>query len=298
MEKLHESTNEVQVVGYLQEVDLTDGTDKNGKPYVRGKVIIRVSQSYSGRTEESEIPVSIYASQYTNKGGVNPAYQNIKQLEGWKRITVDGDDADRVQFSGNSARIREYAFIPEGRTDPVSNWQIGASFFQKVTGEMDSRAVFKNQIYIRSIENEVRNDEETGRLVVKGILVTYGGAANVITYYVEDKRAIDYISNNYREGDTVTVGGRVRCSAEVRSVTPREAEGFGDEVDTGVSRVVSELIITTGSPAGSDENPFDEDAIREAMGARQQRIQESAANRKNAASTSNRATTNRRASAW
>lgn len=288
---LNPTLNEVQVEGYLQEVDLTPGKDVNGNDYIRGKVIIQVDQSYSGIQHEiSEVPISVYAGALTKKGTPNPAYASVKQLLDMKRLTTDGDHADWICLS-NGGNLREFAFIPEGGENVISNWQIGASFFRKANPDKDkSRAVFKTRVFIRSMQPEVRNDEETGRLEVKGIAITWGGAANVLTFYIEDRRGVEYMMNNYKEGDTVLVGGRIRCSAETRPLVQHESEGFGEEIDTGVSRTVFELIITgINPPDGGDEYTLDEVEVREAMADRQHRIQENAANRRNANAQKNAA---------
>lgn len=273
---MHFSNNEVCVEGILQEVELITGNDKNNKPFIRGHVIVNVDQSYAGNDEHEEVKVSFYSGKYTNDGRDNPAYKSIEGLANYKRISVDGDMADGIRFTRGT--IGEYAFKPQGGDSVVTGWQINNSFFTKVPSvNVKPQAVFKNEIFIREITDEVDNSGEvTGRLKIVGILVTgYKDVANanVITYYVEDKQAIDYISKNWSEGDTVNVGGRIRSCVEMAEAAPKESAGFGDEIAIGGARNRRELIITTGSPSSVDEDmSFDEDVIRTLMGERMNKI--------------------------
>lgn len=295
MEELNVTQNEVCVEGYLQEVNLTEGTDKNGKPYVRGSVIISVDQPVTGGVEEhEEIKVDVYAGMYKNDGGENPAYKSIRQLNEWKRMTTDPDCPDKIRF--NRGTLQESLWTPPGATKPVSIWRINNSFFSKITrGDFEPRAVFIEKIFIREIEDEIRDDETTGRLVIKGVSIGYGSVAHVITYFVEDPKAVAYIRGHWAPGDTVRVGGRIRVTAAPKS-KPREVEGgFGEEIDTGSSGTRRELIITSGKPNSyDDEEALDEGAIRAAMDERARRAEAAAAPKTSA----KRATTNARRASW
>lgn len=273
---MHFSKNEVYVEGILQEVELVTGNDKNNKPFIRGHVIVNVDQTFGGKDEHEEIKVSFYSGKYTNAGKENPAYKNIEALGAMKRVSTDGDAADGIRF--NRGTIQEFAFKPQGADNVVTGWQINNSFFNKVApSQLKQRAVFKNEIFIREIADEVdSNGEETGRLKIVGILTTgYGDVVNgnVITYYAEDKQVADHISKNWNEGDTVDVGGYIRTCVEMVKAAPKMTEGFGEDIDMGGERTRRELIITTGSMAGKDEDvAFVEDEMRQLMSERKNRI--------------------------
>lgn len=275
--ELPQSINVVAIDGILSEVNLTKDKGDDGIDRVRGSVTIAVDQTYGNNVEHEEIVVNVFAKALKNdKKSPNPAYKSICALEDMRRISVDGDKADKVRF--NSGTIQENAFIPSGGTNVVSSWRISNSFFQKVQGELTPQAIFKNRVFIRSIDPEVVNDEETGRLVIKGVLVGYGGAAHVITYYVEDPRAVDFMMKNWNVGDTVDFGGRIRCAAGIsKGMTMDFADSFGEELNI-TSGTVRELVITSGSrdPLPTEE-AFDEGAIRLALNNREAYIKANAA---------------------
>ena len=270
---MRESENIVKIEGYLQEVDLEEVTFNN-KECIRGTITIAVDQDYDNIHEHEEIPISVFSSKMTNSGKVNPAYKSIKEVEKWRRISTDGDAAEKVRLT--TGDISENAFIPQGSTSPISTWRVRGSFFSKATGEFEPCAVFKNEIYIRRIEEEVRNDEPTGRLIVQGILVGYGDRADVITYYVENEKYINHIKNNWQEDMTVNVGGYIRYCASTVNTTADDGDGFGEQIAISRNRTVRELVITQGSYTGKDEDEaFDSDEIRAAMNARKIRIESS-----------------------
>ena len=267
------SENIVKIEGYLQEVDLEEASF-NGKDCIRGTITIAVDQEYDNRQEHEEIPISVFSSKMTNAGKPNPAYKSIKEVEKWRRISTDGELAYKVRIT--SGEITQNAFIPQGSTSPISTWRVRGSFFSRVSGEFDPCAVFKNEIYIRKIEEEIRDDEPTGRLIVQGILVGYGDRADVVTYYVENEKYINHIKNNWQEDMNVNVGGYIRYCASTVNTTADDGDGFGEQIAISRNRTVRELVITQGSFTGKDEDEaFDSDEIRAAMNARKIRIEAS-----------------------
>ncbi len=270
--ELKESKNVVVVEGLLQELDLTEGNDKNNRPYIRGKVTIRTEQKVNGNMEVAEVPISVFAYKDKNAGGPNPGYQNIKALENFKRITVDGENAaDKVRVT--SGRLAENLYAPNGKL--IDSWVINASFFNKVNGDMDSKAVFEQTIVIRSIDDEVVNDEPTGRLKVIGIIVKYNGSVDHLTFYVENTQAIAHIRQNWNERDTVNIKGYVRVKPVLKTVVKTDDSMFGEEgIDTeSKTRTAKELILAAGSAGCLDEDEaYDFELIREANIERKSRI--------------------------
>ena len=99
--------NEVTIVGKLMEATFGSGKTKTGVPYEKANLLIRVTQSYGGKEETSEIPVGMFATQYTKSGGTNPAFQSIQNVRKMKTAQEYGlDGADTVRISPSSGRIR------------------------------------------------------------------------------------------------------------------------------------------------------------------------------------------------
>lgn len=289
-----QAENIVVIEGVLQEIDLKEGvSDRNGqkRDYIAGTITIEVAQTVNGVEEVHEVPVSVYANKLKNDGNPNPAYKNIDELrKGYASLASGaGAAADKVRVS--RGELQENTFSSDGRT--ISTFRIRNSFFNRVTADPQPTAAFKNKIVLLSIAPEILNDVETNRLKIMGALVCYGGRVDVLTYYVEDPTAIAYITKNWQEGDTVIVSGRLRFSAAtVEQKAPQEEVGFGEAMQTSTTRRVRELIITSGSPGGLDEEEsYDAGGeITHALAERKARIAAEASKNAPAASTPSPAT--------
>ena len=119
-----------------------------------------------------------------------------------------------------------------------------------------------------------REGETTGRLIIKGAIVQYGGRLDVVEFIVESPDCVDYISNNWQPNDTVNVGGRIRYSVQEEKRAAAESS-WGEELPETSTRVVRELIITRGS-----DEPFEEDMaydptdIKKAFNERKARLEQ------------------------
>lgn len=271
-----QATNEVIIEGVLQEVDLREAQmNRNGqlRDYIAGTVTIQVTQEVGGQEEVSEIPVSVFATKLKNDGNPNPAYSNIDTLrKTFVSLASGGERADMVRIT--RGEVNENTFTTDGRT--ITSFRIRNSFFNRVVSDAEQIAAFKNKIVLLSIGPEIGfTGEPTGRLMIKGALVCYGGRVDVLTYYVEDPTAIAYISKNWNEGDTVNISGRIRFTlATVERITEEENVGFGEALPTTSSRRVRELIITSGSAGALDEEEsYDSDGeLMHALAERKARI--------------------------
>ena len=116
--------------------------------------------------------------------------------------------------------------------------------------------MFKVKIVVRSIEDEVKDDVPTGRLKIKGIIVQYGGRADVVEFVVEDKQAAAHIMKRFSEKDTIIVAGYVRVTVVTVAGNKETGAGgdmIGEDLDfsPSTSSRRRELVITSVSP-----NPF------------------------------------------
>ena len=279
---LKQAQNEVAVEGVFQELDIHEGMTKPGrdgktKEYIRGTVTINVTQQVGKELEVEEIPISFFATKYKNAGGSNPAYENINQLRGLKRMTTDGEEADVIRLSSFGS-IGENSFVSRTSGQLINYWNVNGSFFSKVVGTANPRALFKVKIVIRSIEDESNSEGPTGRLKIKGIIVQYGGRADVVEFVVEDKQAAAHIIKRFQEKDTIVVGGYIRVT--MATVIGKSATGAGEDMigeDLDFSSVSSsrrrELVITSVSPNPLDgEDAYDMEAIGVALNARKETL--------------------------
>ena len=275
---MEQATNKVNIVGKLLDTTFREGKTSTGQTYESCNFTVRVTQSYGGREETSEIPVSIFATQYTSQNKPHPGYKNIQEMK--KMNTVqDHGEAEAAIVRMTNANIRENNFVSRSG-QLINGWQINTSFLNE--GKTSDIASFNMDIFIMDMHEETdREGVPTGRLVIKGAVVQYQGKLDVIEFIVEDNDAVNYISRNWEENQTVNVGGRIRFTSQEEKRSASESS-WGEELPETSTRMVRELIITRGS-----DEPFDEDfaydaaEIKKAFNERKARLEQMQVDAKN-----------------
>ena len=264
-----QATNKINLAGTLMDVTFGDGKLSDGRPYQRATVTVRVTQTYGGKTETSDIQRSMFATEFTSTGKPNPAWKSINDLKLMKTAqNVGVDNASHVRCTGDS--LQENNFV--SRTGQLINgWQIRGSFINEA--KVADVASFVTDIYIMSKEPELdREGEDTGRLVIKGGIVQYGGKLDVVDFIVESPDTVEYISRNWEVNGTVTVKGRIRVLSQEEEV---QSSGWGEDVPETTTRFVRELIITTGDDECKEEDfAYDPVEIKKAFNERKAAIEQ------------------------
>ena len=247
------SENQVKIEGILSEVGLETATfNRKGQTTecIRGTIKIRVEQDINGTMTTMEVPVSAFASRYTNAGAENPAYNSLKDvMENYKSIAACGniDDADRVRITSGS--LQENVFYAKNG-DLVNTSRISASFINKIAkNECKPEATFTATIVVGNKSDELdRDGTPTNRLNVNGVIIQYGERADLIKFIVAKPDAKNHIEQYWNDGDTVRVQGKVNFSSKTEYI--EEEVGFGEPIKTAKTTSVHELLIESGS-AGS-----------------------------------------------
>lgn len=266
-----QAQNKVTVVGKLLDVVTGEGQLSDGRHYERATLTIRATQTYGGREETSEIPVSLFATQYTSTGKQSPAWASMQSVKALKTAQNVGiDEASTVRVS--SGNLQENNFVSRNG-QLINTWQIRSSFISG--SNVAEVASFICDIFIMDMHDEIdRNGEPTGRLVIKGGLVQYGGKLDVIEFIVEDPNAVDFISRNWEINQTVTVKGRIRVTSTEEKSSGNDTS-WGEDIPETTTRFIRELIITKGDDEGKEEefayNPAD---IKNAFNVRKANIEQ------------------------
>lgn len=273
---LNQSENKVTIEGILSEVDIREGSyTKNGimKEYLSAHPKVRVNQEIGGEMVEMEVTIDMFAPRLTNAGKPNPGYESIRKLrDECTSIAAAGgiQGADRIRF--NNCEIRENAFM--GRDQKIVSMPIlSGSFFTKVKPEeFKPEASFTATIAIGSIADDIDSEgTPTGKLNINGILIGYGGRADVVKFIVTNEAAVNHIRTYWNNGDTVKVKGLVNFSA--KTIEIKEEMGFGDPIISQRTTSVHDLIITGGSSSGFDADmAFDETELAQALAQRKERL--------------------------
>jgi len=266
-----QAMNKMNLVGKLMNVDFGEGKLSDGREYKRATVTIRVTQPVDGKEETSEIPVGFFASPYTSTGKPNPAYKSLVDLKELKTAqNVGVDAADQVRIT--SATLSENNFVSRNG-NLINGFQIRGSFIN--AAKLSDAATFNTEVYIMDIHDEVdREDEPTGRLVVRGGIVQYGGRLDVLDFIVEAPDKVEFVSRNWEVNTTQRIVGRVRVTShEVES--SGESSGWGEDIPDTTTTFVRELIITGGDDSAKDEEfSYDPADIKKAFNVRKAMIEQ------------------------
>lgn len=267
---MKQSINNVTIEGIVSEVNIRD-IDKGDKKYIAGDVIVKVPMKDGSF---NMIPVGFISADKKKDGTPNQNYARLQNLKNFNSIAALGKEegATKVQIRG--ANLQENLFLPQGAQEVVSTIKINSNFFTKITNEANynPEASFNVTTCILKMEDEVRNEEETGRLIVTGALIGYADKAEIVRFVVEEKANIDFITSHWKVGDTVRIGGDLRFTEEI--VEQEQEVGFGEAETRRFTRRRKEFVIKRGSAEGLDEEEaFNYEEVKKSLKDRVDRME-------------------------
>jgi hypothetical protein len=268
---LRQAENTVIVEGLLLEnrLEFTEVNDKvHGKiAAIRGEVDIEVA--------ENEVhTVSFFMKSLKKDGTENGIFNSLSTVkEEYKSVaSVGREEADRVRVTSGEIRLNEY-YGQDGKLKSFP--QIHSNFINRVkeSDEYNPRAEFEVEVFVHSVIGEIKNDEETGRVIVKSYIPSFNG--NVIPFdFPVTKDGSGYVQDNYESGNTVKVYGDV---VNFKEITKTEEEvAFGKPKERITTKTVREYIITGGSEPYDEENAkaYKTDLIKKALTEREVYLEE------------------------
>ena len=246
--QIRQADNKVRIEGILREINLKEEND-----IISGEIIIATDVV-------SEHSVSVYVARLTKDKKENRAYKGIKtvmtEYVSIAALVKDGKTMEEAAAlatkvrTGNATLGRNEFYAND---ELVSRPRIASNFFNRIDDEktFEPKAEFELECYFEKIRKEVKDGEETGRLLIDVIIPLYGGRVIPMELVAADDVA-DYISSNYETKRTGSVWGDIVNIAE-RIVTKKS--GFGKDKEEVKTNYTRELVITGGS-----EEQYDEDS--------------------------------------
>lgn len=261
---MKQALNEISLQGILNEIDLNEKTTTDGRNYISGNVTLLVHQAVNEKPEDEYIKVSCFAFQRKTDGSENKAYERLYEVlhSGVSMAAVDGDESKADVYNLWGGSIRKNTF--KSRDGNIVSYDtINGAFFRKAQNR-DTYAKFSTEVFVTSIDEEIVDDEVTGRIVLNGAIVGYNDSAEAFKFIIEDKRAIDYVTSTYNTDDTVKISGI--CRATVKSITMPSLEevGFGKADEVVRQRTVREFVVTAGSQ-GALEDGYEPEEVKKAL---------------------------------
>lgn len=276
--------NSVEVVGVVKEQKLKEITyTKDGQEVeaIGGSLVIACGEFKS-------VEVRLMVNKLTKKGTVNKTYEKLLGfIKGDYLTMVDNiEEATRVKIRGNgdfTPKLEENRFANKERTEVITAPSVSLGFgnitIDNTIPEEDFKAMVDINVYVSSIEEEMVNDEETGRVIMQTYLPLYAKegldimplkvvAGILPATETEDECDVaqavrDYIS----EGDTVNMWIDINHERIVKKVT--KGGGIGRAKVEDSTTYINEFVMIGGEPIDDVEKQFDEELIKKALQERQ-----------------------------
>lgn len=283
IQELRKAINKIEIVGVVKESKLNAGEGENGK-YINGSLVIKAG-------EFTEVELKVYVGEKTQKGETRRAYSTLKQILDRKYLTLadheDEEEAVKVRVWGNndfSPQFREEMYVTDANpNEVVTRISIDLGFGNitinnDLTPE-DYKAEFDVEMFVKSVEEEVKNGEATGRAIVHGYVPAYNGTVfplQVVAGIIEDEEGeYDFgseVLNHIQEGDTVRLWGDINYKRIITKKTVGGSLGRA-KVEESVT-YVNELNAVGGDIIDDPEKMFDEELIKIALKERESKKQE------------------------
>ena len=280
--------NKVQIEGYLRENNLELIRNDKQEEVIRGSLVVALDNVRSCRAQ-------FYVSRFnTLKPGEttrqeSKAYGRLVELLPGNTISISSLMKDQAAMTFDVAKesatkvwiigaLQEYIRKDE-KGEVISSTTIkGLSAGIKTESDkhpFTQKAEFEVEMYIEGKRPEMKDGEETGRIVLTGLIPEYDDSVSRIEFVTELGDATDYIEENYNVGQTVKVYGDV-----INTYVRVEKEGGGHTFGRTLEPQHETTFTSERQIFGGTATPLDEDdenalkkaEIKAALALRQQKI--------------------------
>lgn len=257
---LREANNTVHICGILKNTDLEIRQDRNGNNFISGKVVVLVE---GDDDIPNEVTVRCQANQYTAAKQESKLYSNLVKFKTncvtmASLMAIEGltekEAKKRASYVRMNGRLMRSEY-PDKNGRLASYEGVSCSFItifdDNNMWQYAPEATFDVEIFFKAIRPETNRDgEETGRILIDGIIPIYGGKVIPYSFVAEDDTA-DYMSSNYEIGRTGHIWGDLVSTVQRQEIVH---QGFGKPHKEVKTTFKHENLIT-----GGDETQYDED---------------------------------------
>lgn len=280
--------NKVQIEGYLRENNLELIRNDKQEEVIRGSLVVALDNVRSCRAQ-------FYVSRFnTLKPGEttrqeSKAYGRLVELLPGNTVSISSLMKDQAAMTFDVAKesatkvwiigaLQEYIRKDE-KGEVISSTTIkGLSAGIKTESDkhpFTQKAEFEVEMYIEGKRPEMKDGEETGRIVLTGLVPEYDDSVSRIEFVTELGDATDYIEENYNVGQTVKVYGDV-INTYVRVEKESGGHTFGRTLEPQYETTFTserQIFGGTATPLDEDdENALKKAEIKAALALRQQKI--------------------------
>lgn len=281
-QELRQALNKVEITGVVKEHKLSTGKTNDGKKYVNGALVVKAG-------EFTEVTVKVFVSEKNSNGKVKKAYENLKKIldgECKTMAEVPEEEAVKVRLWGNDGftpQFKEEMYKPESAPEVITRVGVDLGFGNVTIDNNikpeDYKATFDVEVFVESVIEELnRDDEETGRVIVKGWCPVYGGSViplEIIAGVVNDDEGEYDFAEDIRDSvdpdTTINLWGDI----DYRVIIEKTTKGGGlGRAKTEEKRTYVHDLIAVGADFVEGDDEYDIDAIKKARNVREEKKQE------------------------
>lgn len=275
--ELRQAINSVTIVGEVKEHKLNLNNDKEKGNYINGSVVVKTG-------EFSEVEVQVYVGEKTKEGKVKKSFETLKKFIDAEYITLAGakneeerESVAKVRIFGNKdfqPHFKEDIFkikeTGEVKTKIKIDLGFGTISVDNTLTPEDYKAEFDVEMYVTSVVEEEKDQELTGRAIIKGWTPVYGGKVipmEVVAGIIvdDDGEEFDFgadILSQVEEGMTLNVWGQIDYKAIITKVT--KGGGLGKKKVEEKREYVNDLVVVGADIQEDEEKEFDMELIKKA----------------------------------
>lgn len=261
---LNQTKTSFVCVGTAYEVSLEEKVNSNGDECIMGSIILRVP----GGTQRFRVYSNKFYKSGKNAGKLHYLYNALVSAYNWNtEINGNGGEPTHVMLKGEFD-INDYASTTSNRVVSTLDFKT-KSITHRVPEDIEDGMIMEFDGICTKFAPEIKDDEETGRLVGQFMAVNYNGQVIPIDFVVE-KEGAELVVDGDSEIEALCVGQtRTTVSMDVRHTTQGVAKApvkkavFGKShgpkmVDT--PREIVEYVLTSydyeavKEPEDEDEN--------------------------------------------
>lgn len=258
---LNQSKQNFRAIGLVNELNLiredcdikikdANGNDAGTKKGERIRGRIAISLDNGVKTFE------VFVSSLTNKGEENKQWKNAEAMLNLNP-EIDGDRSREPSLVVVDGRVVQNDYVgSDNMVHSGLRWNASRISTSRVSEDDIKACTLSGDFYIKSIKEETKDDEETGRLLVTLIGVGYGASPIIVDTIVEEDLA-EAFNDMYEVGQTANFDIDVVMEHIGAKVSAKKKFGSGGAVAVNSGYDREALVIVGGDEP--IEEPEDED---------------------------------------
>lgn len=236
------SQNTFSLEGVLAINGIKELTDDSKKKYLSGELTIKVSEC-------NDIVVNVFSYEKTKAGADNKVYKSLMTIKNeYISLGEDAENASLIKINNGSLFINEYFVAQQDRWSVTP--QLKTNFVNRVK-DIRPSATFELEMIFQSESDEMVDDKETGRGIMKGYTVEYNGDYLPVTVIIEEEMWKE-VSGVLVKNQTVQLNGDIKFKNSKNTTVKKVAFGKGNE--NTAQQSVRELIANGLTPLEEDDD--------------------------------------------